>query len=827
MIYTKWSKVIDDIGIPVELEDYRACYNIIDDRNYKEEEEWEKKVVEFETKLLQIGKDVPDEKSESEMEKLVNQIKRLIVQYSDIFDKNYYVLNINRLLFEEIGKNDSLVHREQAGPEIFGNSQLPIARLADNNVAVKGKIIKKNLTLGISKIPASLDSKSDRMENSKYYLEKIDYSINSAHASPEYKEELNRIMDNNTSIFKELSKYIGLNEISKYLQLEDLQYIGIDRYAGDYCYIRAKKIINENLEYGENDKILSDFILENCGYIDPVKYLLLSNENYYSYIINNIDDSSFDALNELKLRISILENMVENEDMQMVSSRYVDEEGNKIPISLKSLKRKVEELERHFINKRYCENLEEERGKYIGQIEGYDIWELNVSDIKKLNFSKEEMSELFSKEPEIIDYFLTANVINLDELSDILEVSRSISYEETRILLEHGFMDEENAISLYIKGKIDFSVLEELQNEPMENISFENAVNEGKLVQLYFDKNKRDEFIKYRNAFKLFKLKDKTLEEKMDVAYSILDQNIELNDTDKLFDLYNMGLMPIQMIIELHGDMEIKQLIVEKKLKAGDIRELLNNGTLSNEMIEEIMIDERVSKEVKTFLMIDLYPTSSEEDETRRKYLRELSELDKAQRGSIYDRTGEAREEDGFYERNTKIKNITDMAYRYQFLTFFDDNTTLEIFDDGNVKLFLPDRGEYIIEKMLTEDDGYGQATYFFSEDVYEKNKDRIVQNKAINVSACKRIHQENPQNTLRVIHTIDIEKWAERICEHMGVEIDEQLRNIIDNIVNSRRRIEDEREDRNNDGNIDNNATGSYDEAGGNAIEDDPIPGY
>ena len=827
MIYTKWSKVIDDIGIPVELEDYRACYNILDDRNYKEEEEWEKKVVEFETKLLQIGKDVPDEKSESEMEKLVNQIKRLIVQYSDIFDKNYYVLNINRLLFEEIGKNDSLVHREQAGPEIFGNSQLPIARLADNNVAVKGKIIKKNLTLGISKIPASLDSKSDRMENSKYYLEKIDYSINSAHASPEYKEELNRIMDNNTSIFKELSKYIGLNEISKYLQLEDLQYIGIDRYAGDYCYIRAKKIINENLEYGENDKILSDFILENCGYIDPVKYLLLSNENYYSYIINNIDDSSFDALNELKLRISILENMVENEDMQMVSSRYVDEEGNKIPISLKSLKRKVEELERHFINKRYCENLEKEKYKYKNNVEGYDIWDLNASDIKKLNFSKTEMSELFSKEPEMIDYFLTANVMSLEDLSDILEVSRSISYEETRILLEHGFMDEEKTISLYVKGKIDFATLERLKNEPMENISFENAVNESQLVQLYFDKNRRDDFIKYRNAFKLFKINDKTPEEKMDVAYSILDQNVELNDTDKLFDLYNMGLMPIQMIIELHGDMEIKQLIVEKKLKAGDIRELLNNGTLSNEMIEEIMIDERVSKEVKTFLIVDLYPTSNEDDETRRRYLRELSDLDKAQRGSIYDKTGESRGEDSSNKNNIKIKNITDMAYRYQFLTFFDEDTTIEIFDDGNVKLFLPERGEYIIEKMLTEDDGYGQATYFLGEDVYEENKDRIIKNNAINVSACKKIHQENPQDTLRVIHTLDIEKWTERICEHMGVEIDEQLRNIIDNIVNSRKRIEYEREDRNNDGNIDNNATGSYDEAGGNAIEDDPIPGY
>ena len=144
MVYTNWSKIIKDIGIPSELKDYRACYNRLDDRNYKEQEEWERKVKEFETKLSQIGKDVPDEKSESEMEKLVNQIKRLIVQYSDIFDKNYYVLNINRLLFEEIGKNDSLVHREQAGPEIFGNSQLPIARLADNNVAVKGKIIKKH-----------------------------------------------------------------------------------------------------------------------------------------------------------------------------------------------------------------------------------------------------------------------------------------------------------------------------------------------------------------------------------------------------------------------------------------------------------------------------------------------------------------------------------------------------------------------------------------------------------------------------------------------------------------------------------------------------------
>ena len=167
------------------------------------------------------------------------------------------------------------------------------------------------------------------------------------------------------------------------------------------------------------------------------------------------------------------------------------------------------------------------------------------------------------------------------------------------------------------------------------------------------------------------------------------------------------------------------------------------------------------------------------------------------------------------------------MAYRYQFLTFFDEDTTIEIFDDGNVKLFLPERGEYIIEKMLTEDDGYGQATYFLGEDVYEENKDRIIKNNAINVSACKKIHQENPQDTLRVIHTLDIEKWTERICEHMGVEIDEQLRNIIDNIVNSRKRIEYEREDRNNDGNIDNNATGSYDEAGGNAIEDDPIPGY
>ena len=82
---------------------------------------------------------------------------------------------------------------------------------------------------------------------------------------------------------------------------------------------------------------------------------------------------------------------------------------------------------------------------------------------------------------------------------------------------------------------------------------------------------------------------------------------------------------------------------------------------------------------------------------------------------------------------------------------------------------------EFLSEKkMLTEDDGYGQATYFFSEDVYEKNKDRIVQNKAINVSACKRIHQENPQNTLRVIHTIDIEKWAERILK--GEKLDEIL---------------------------------------------------
>ena len=89
------------------------------------------------------------------------------------------------------------------------------------------------------------------------------------------------------------------------------------------------------------------------------------------------------------------------------------------------------------------------------------------------------------------------------------------------------------------------------ESDKKENL--EQIVSSENLVSLFLDKDRKKEFVKYKDLYKALKISGKTAEEKQAVADEILEVSNELLNEDKMQELYKMGLIPLDTYIDFVG----------------------------------------------------------------------------------------------------------------------------------------------------------------------------------------------------------------------------------------------------------------------------------
>ena len=80
--------------------------------------------------------------------------------------------------------------------------------------------------------------------------------------------------------------------------------------------------------------------------------------------------------------------------------------------------------------------------------------------------------------------------------------------------------------------------------------------------------------------YKILKIDDKTIEEKNDISEDILNQEIELLKDERIMELYTLGLITIDTVIDYTGGNTLKQLYLSNELKPIDARRLYYSGII-------------------------------------------------------------------------------------------------------------------------------------------------------------------------------------------------------------------------------------------------------
>lgn len=793
--------VIESVGIPLELIDFRATYDYLNPKIWN-------RVNEFEIKLSQIGSNIKVSNfDEMVAQKLFQEIEKLMLQYKDIFDKELYVLHMSTLLINDVYNEN--VHKNN-GREVhevcdeYGNrresteNDLAISRLVRdwnkiNSAKGKTRFVRTFYSMVNSERPFT--DKENSLNKALDFMRKAEFETYDTFGStlenivvlPSLiecgkKDVFNEKLKQNKNKFREINKFLGIEEVLKYLPPEDLINVSINKYVGNAIYqvINSKLKSTEFEKDSDREELYLKMFMENVQYINPDKLIVLSLYNYYNKYGNDLKRFTSEELDELKFRVNAMDRLLGKNDVKITPINYTDK--NETTISYKDLKSKILELDKRFINGQYRDETEvgDLRVELIKGTRGFNGF--SAEDIRdKIGFSNIELALCFEQNPILIKRFVEEGILQINseeerendsssqrndlenKILDILHKQSNIPYEEFRYLLENKLLDLDNFIDLYMKNKIDLRDIERLKNDPIEHISLDNAVSSSKLMDLYSYDEISDDFIRYRELYKIIKVNGKTVEERSEVANSIISSYEEKNDDlleDKMvYDLYKMGLLPILSVIEYVGDSALTDMIKAGKCKPEDIRQLYYSGTISRDTLTNIMANDEIDNNEKLALIYGAFSEPNERD------IREdlISSSFNTTEESVHNPSGKTGEKTmrPFSQYYRRFK--TDPALRWNFIKNLDSDFSQQLLKDGSIIFYLPNRNEYWIEKIfdLKNENGYGNATYILEEPVYRQHEKEIILKGKINRSFLGQLNRNNPRAVKRQIHS---ENWGERI---------------------------------------------------------------
>ena len=763
-------KLIVRVGFPSNIKELRSAYKYNVDVHL---------AMEFESKIAKA--------------KNFNEVRQLVLQYETIFDKSIYVLHLGRLAEKDL--------ENQKRHKILVGENAEKVELPKNQVIIVNP--KSNLRRCLVEAKDLL--KAERV---------ADIGVNSSteeiivYTSKEFAEEnfsLKKKKAKSEKRLEQIDSELGLANVLQYLSPSDL--IDICEYPnlGNILAVRLykdKKLAKGQKINGQNNQnqedIVTDEMLEEGNvfdwnefeetirkysvYIDLDKMLLLANAVFYNKHGNEFEQFTAEEAGELQDFTKKIERLIDTKKTKVSSPRFVSE------IKFKLISESVESLNKHFIHGKYYEY--EELNQMIEDITNGLIPLTNISKREYLNTLKltsEELSILDRNNQDAIQYLIDNDMLQAEEIEEFLGFKRKFTDEQALYYISKGLIQEEKAIELYNNGKITIENLAYVKLN-VEDKDFSRLFSPKKLVELYLDPEKAEEFEKYRKLFKLFivdetrkeqferadkkdnpkaikDLERKILTRRKAIGIKILDESDVLLDDEYMYDLYHKGLLPKDTLVDYVGYSAVSKLFASGELKPIDVKRLMEDKILTESMLEEIFKSDELNENQKLILIYSSFSSNDENDAKKRNkfigYMPERKEHTSEPTGEKRNITDEQQE--------PKLITTTDPWARWNLILSLDKDYSQEYLRDGYIIFYLPNKSKYIIERLYDKKNkpAYGAATYILDENVFDKNKSEILDNGIINRSVLVALNKKQTQGVKKLVHT----GWANALVKYFDVE--------------------------------------------------------
>ena len=745
--------IIRKLGFFINFSDFMACYKFNGSQ---------KQMSKFEDEMTQKIKS----------QKGVEEYLKTISENENLFDKELYVFHLLRILQDTYDKIQSNTY-------INGVVKVPIFMIngKGENVPLDRDSIKRILSKSRKLLQDSdiVDLEVYRESGKIEIYESRRYVGKNTKADADERKAEERL--------KKIEEEIGLENIISFLQPTDL--INVCKYPnlGNLLAVKiienGKKIKNKdtiriqdrvnNREIETTEKLAKgkyfdwdefiDTVRENFRYIDIDKMLLLANTIFYNKYGNEPEKFPFEEARKLREFTRKVEGLLENKNVTINSYRFNSD------IDFNLIKSSVESLNKHYINGRYRDDVE------INQL-AKDIMDGKVSVTslseeeyrETMSFKPIELAQIVTSRPETLQSLIERSWITDKELEDIIDKMENINKDQVVYLYNSKKMSNEVFLENYMVGKILLEDISYLKDNIERKENLEQIVSSENLVSLFLDKDRKKEFVKYKDLYKALKISGKTAEEKQAVADEILEVSNELLNEDKMQELYKMGLIPLDTYIDFVGISAVSELYLKGELKPVDARRLYDENVLTKEMITELLTKKEVDDGKKLTL---IYSTFSEKED---EYLRdEFIKYIKTTKKSSHSKgeNNQRIEKENIQTGKRVSRYFTDPSARWNLMASLDSEYSFEYKSDGSAIFYLPKFRKYILEKLYNQNNepAWGAATYILDEDIYEENEENIIEGDVINRSKLARLRGE--KGVKRFIHT----GWSNAICKFFDIE--------------------------------------------------------
>ena len=120
---------------------------------------------------------------------------------------------------------------------------------------------------------------------------------------------------------------------------------------------------------------------------------------------------------------------------------------------------------------------------------------------------------------------------------------------------------------------------------------------------------------------------------------------------------------------------------------------------------------------------------------------------------------------------NSENKIIMDFENRKNTIFKLDSNYLQEDLEDGTTIFSLPNKECYIIETVRNKGDFSGNATYIINKDLFEKQKDRIIENRNLKLKELSTLKLENNKDVTKLVYT----GWENSITTFFNMKTEEK----------------------------------------------------
>ena len=781
MLAVEFKNLIKQIGIPGNWNDLRATYRYnVDEKSYRA----------FEEEMLN------HRRSSGSFEGYVN----LISKHIDVFDKDLYVFRIARLLSAEVDAEKSVFYKGNLESRVLLDSPKVNRQQALQNAK---KALKKIDVIDIEMSKKRLDTYSSQefIGNKNFFEKKKEKSA---------------------AAIQRIEEVIGFENLLSYIRPTDL--IQCCRYP-NLGNALAIKIIESGIELnnGQDEKVtIEDRFLDSEEakkkaeasngqakafkwevfyamvkkydyYMDVDKVLLLANSVFYNKYGDKLDNFTEEEARELKEFTEKIGILLENKKVAIESPRF-----NRI-ISYTDIDEWVKTLNKHYIGGKFYTDDE-----ILALANDIVNGRTDVSVLSKevfdevMQFTTEEIGYIIESSPESLQFLLENGYIDEKTALEAIDKQEEVLPKELIYAYQQSLLTNEKIAELLDKQVITFEDIYVLKENEVEDKPLDTVVSNKRLIELYFDKDRIQEFEEYRRLYKLLKLEGKSVQEQKENADLLIEESMDLLEEDKMYDLYHMGLIPVDTAIEFVGQGALIKAFASGELKPNDSKRLYDEGVITIQMIREVLKDRGIDDGQKLVLIYSTFP-DREDVKTRAKLLDYLNDASDNFKGPT---KGQRKKKEP--EKNTTFtpqnKFVTDPCSRWKLISALDKEYSQEYLEDGHLITYLSNEEKYIIEKLFDKHrrPAYGAATYILDERTFKENRDKIIQENKINKNELVALRKQESSSVKKIIHS----GWGNAILKYFDVKESKKytkeqcrvIQGLVEEVEESRRPI-DERE--------------------------------